>query len=198
MSMTHYPVETDKHKKLVNRSRPTLLHIETQAFGLLYNRYYPVVKKYIHAVSNSCTECAEDMAQDIFFKLWQRRDHIMEIASWEDYLFCMVKNNLINRKRKAGARRKAVKHLIGTASRLYYGTEEDINYRETCRLLCVEIQLLPPKARMAYTLREQEGFKNHEIAQVMGISKSVAKQHLQAAAKKIKSQLKYSLLLKDR
>ena len=161
----------------------------TQAFGLLYDRYYPVVKKFIRVIGHAYPECAEDMTQDIFFTLWKQRDRMTAVTSWEGYLFSMVKNRLINEKKKDARLQKALRQLADTAPRLYNNTQEDLNYRESARLLQQAIQGLPPKARIAYLLKEAQGCNNAEIAKRMGISASVAKQHVTAAGKRLRVRL---------
>jgi RNA polymerase sigma-70 factor (ECF subfamily) len=182
---------------MVYRSQPAPLHIvriparvvslHAADFSVLYTRYYLLVQQYIQVVSNGYNEHAKDIAQDIFLKLWQRRDKIEEIESMENYLFRIVKNRLISEEKKTAARHHAFDRVKTIHPRFYYGTEEVVNYRESLRLLHEAIQRLPPRARMAYTLKEQKGWESDDIARVMGVSKSVVKQHVQVAAKRIRS-----------
>jgi len=152
----------------------------------VYNRYFSVVKEYVCLVSKTHCGEAEDIAHDIFLKLWQREDRLPEIESMEHYLFCMVRNRLVSEWRSGMARQKSIRHLEENTTAHGDFTEEELNYREIRRLLFRGLRSLPPRARMAYLLKEQEGLRNEDIASRMDITHSMAKQHLQLASKRIR------------
>lgn len=70
-----------------------------EKFEVLFAQYYPKVRSFAALLLKSEEE-ADDVAQDIFVKLWE------EPVLWEDtlarnYLYTMVKNHVFNRiKRK--------------------------------------------------------------------------------------------------
>ncbi|HXB06106.1 MAG TPA: sigma-70 family RNA polymerase sigma factor [Puia sp.] len=163
---------------------------DVQAFLALYDRYYPAVRQYITLLRIPGEEDPDDIVQDVFLSLWQRRQNLAEIGSPANYLFCMVRNRLINEREKKSTRRRCSDELREHAGTRALATQEQIDFRETRRLLQQGVRSLPPRARLAYTLRELEGWKPDEIARAMGVSKSVAKQHLQTATKKIRSFMK--------
>jgi RNA polymerase sigma-70 factor (ECF subfamily) len=158
---------------------------DKQAFMLIYDQYFNTVKKYILIAGYSPHGNAEDIAQDIFLKLWQKRETIGEILSLEDYLFSMVRNRIINEKKKARTRQKLMQILEARTPVHCHATEDAMNYRETVRLIDGGIRQLPPRAKLAWSLKEQAGLKNDAIARAMRVSKSVVKHHLQVANKKI-------------
>lgn len=61
------------------------------AFDALYMRYAPHVEAFAFCMLKNRSE-AEDLAHDIFLKLWETRESIGHIKSFRSYLFRMTKN----------------------------------------------------------------------------------------------------------
>ena len=61
------------------------------AFDALYMRYAPHVEAFAFCMLKNRSE-AEDLAHDIFLKIWETRESIGRIKSFRSYLFRMTKN----------------------------------------------------------------------------------------------------------
>jgi RNA polymerase sigma-70 factor (ECF subfamily) len=157
------------------------------AFTDLYYRYSPIIQKYFRVLGYQETLFQDDIAQEIFLTLWQRRKKIAEIVSFEKYLFTMVRNGLFDETIRARTRQRAWKQLGNLSPDQARTTEEDTDYRETYRIYLRSLQTLPPRSRLAHRLKEQQGLKIQGIAKAMGISKSSTKIHLNKATKKIRA-----------
>ena len=64
---------------------------DCKAFDELYMRYAPRVEAFACCMLKSRSE-AEDLAHDIFLKIWENRRSIGHIRSLGNYLFRMTKN----------------------------------------------------------------------------------------------------------
>src|SRR5690625_5096225 len=66
-----------------------------ESFEILYNCYhrhlFPMAKKYVKEQS-----LAEDAVQDVYVKLWVKRESLDPSRSVKGYLFTMMKNHLLN------------------------------------------------------------------------------------------------------
>ena len=62
-----------------------------KAFDELYMCYAPHVEAFAYCMLKNKSE-AEDLAHDIFLKLWENRESIGHIKSFRNYLFRMTKN----------------------------------------------------------------------------------------------------------
>ena len=67
-------------------------------YDLCYDRFYRIAWYYLHD-----DEAAQDIVLDVFFRIWQRRQSLQEIANLEDYFFITVRKMQLwlvwNRKR---------------------------------------------------------------------------------------------------
>jgi RNA polymerase sigma-70 factor, ECF subfamily len=161
-------------------------NVEYARFAAAYHRYYPEILKYIAIQRRTRREDAEDIAQDIFTKLWERRDLLQNIISWENYLFLSVRNRLINEDIKLQSRQKRLEKFWVAHVWHSRPVEEWISYREISGLYHETIRLLPERGREAYLLKHQVGLSDRNIARAMNISRTTAKQHLVVASKKVR------------
>ena len=66
-----------------------------KAFEVLYMTYAPRVEYFLRGLLKNDLE-AEDITQDIFYKIWSNRETIAQIDSFKSYLFRMAKNAVYN------------------------------------------------------------------------------------------------------
>ena len=159
---------------------------ENDHFAVLYTQHFPQVLQYIRFHNGTAHPEAEDIAQDIFLILWRRRDKLEEIGPLENYLFIMVKNRLINERKKAAVRERIWRQIKEESSKYTYAPRQELFCRKAERWLRAAIDSLPLSARTAYILRELHGLKVHKIARTMGISQAGASRKLQEAEKQIR------------
>lgn len=159
------------------------------SFADAYHRYFPEILKYISIQRRTRREDAEDIAQDIFTKLWERKDLLQNIVSWENYLFLSVRNRLINEDIKLQSRQKRLDKFWVAHVWHSRPVEEWISYRQLNSLYHETIRLLPERGREAYLLKHQVGLSDRGIARVMNISRTTAKQHLVVASKKVRARI---------
>lgn len=74
------------------------------AFDRLYRYFQPKVYHYILPFTLNLDVDARDIVQDIFVKLWAKREAMVNVASLEYYLYRMARNRLIDLRRSARAR----------------------------------------------------------------------------------------------
>jgi len=155
-----------------------------EIFMELYDKYYNKIRQYVSNRYKYQGVYGEDIAQDIFMKLWERRDKIQTLASPERYLFKIEKNRFFDQRRLQILKKKAISDLEFSVVTHANTTEEDVLYHETARILQFAIQNLPERMKHTFILR-QNGFKIKEIASRMGITERTATNHMQSAGKKI-------------
>lgn len=155
-------------------------------FAALYQRSSPQLLRYIRLTEKKSLPEAEDIIQDIFLKLWERRNRLSNIESLENYVFIMMKNQLINERKREHVKRNALQH-IGD-SRAINLTEQHVLYRELNKAFESSIHDLSPKMKQAFEL-QNAGVKTETIASHMSISISVVKNHLCKAKQRIRTRI---------
>ena len=151
---------------------------DADAFEYVFKTYYPRLRNYANRfVSDS--DDLEDILQNCFIHLWERRDSITFI-SISSLLFTMVRNGCLNYLKhqtmvngyEAGSLSK-----IPGAEELYSTdmkgtTDSDTIYNELTHQIEQVMEELSPRF---------EGLKNREIADQLGISVKVVEKHITKA-----------------
>jgi len=140
---------------------------------------------YASALYKNPEGYTEDLVQEIFMKLWERRDKLYLIDSPENYLSVMIKNQYLMEKRSINRKNERLSELHAQEGPQAHVTEQDVLYRESKMIIDNGIKKLPPRMKIAISLK-QEGYKIKEIALLMKINNFTAKNHVIKALNKMK------------
>lgn len=158
------------------------------AFERLYNGYgKKLYWKLLQMVKNQSE--AQEILQELFIKVWNRRGQINPENSFQAYLYSIAKSMVADYYRQLARANKAEKELQYTHSELSLATEETVASKETEKLLQNAISKLPDQRRMAFILCKIEGKSHKEAGEIMGISANTVHNHLVKASKAVKESL---------
>lgn len=130
---------------------------------------------------------AEDLVQDLFFRLWQDREKVAVTTSVKAYLFAAVRNRCLN----AVAAQARMRPLDEEADDHVAEAEDTTEEERTHRLARVHaaIEALPEERRRIFKLSRHEGLKYHEIADRLGISAKTVENQMGRALKTLREDL---------
>lgn len=159
---------------------------DDKAFTEIYNRYWDRLL-FVAGFKLGDVAAAEEIVQDIFLDLWNRRATLEIRGELEAYLAVSIKYKVINaqaRMKKAlDYREFAGKHL----ARQDNSTEEWISFHELQHRLSHLVDKLPEKCRITYQLRREEGLSQRDIARQLNISEKAVEANLSRALKVLRS-----------
>jgi RNA polymerase sigma-70 factor (family 1) len=163
------------------------------AFTEIYNRYW---KKLFSIAANKIKDLdeAEEIVQDIFVSLWNRRGNLSVIDTLSSYLAVSVKYRIIKILDKRYHHQKYSDYSKDRMSLTDNSTEEWIEFEELKSKLSELVAKLPQKCRLAYKLSRESGFSQKKIAAEMGISEKTVEAHLSKALKTLRTRLSQFLL----
>ena len=145
------------------------------AFDCLFREYFAPLTYFANSILRD-GKSAEDIVQDAFVILWQRRkrhDHVTAITS---YLYTTVRNQCLKQLRKEGRRKTQPPEPVNEAS-----IEEAMIAAETARELYQVISTLSPALQQVVKLFYLDGKSPAEIAGLLDIlADTVARQRLRA------------------
>lgn len=164
------------------------------AYRCLFEHYYAALclfaKRYIED-----RDVREDIVQDVFFNIWEKRKSISADISARNYLVTCVKNLCLNHLRKQDYMQDYQKQLIDNPP-IYSNGEEDLYMlNELEALLEQALAKLPPEYRMAFEMSRMEQRSMDEIAEAMGVSVRTVERYRNKAVEILKRELKDFLLL---
>jgi|SaaInl6LU_22_DNA_1037377.scaffolds.fasta_scaffold01589_5 RNA polymerase sigma-70 factor (family 1) len=159
-----------------------------KAFRVLYDRYQKKVYHYILQFVKS-TDISEELAQEVFIKVWLKRKELNENKEFASFLFVMTRNMIYDHLRKTASRNSFIKTYYEFKELINNRTSDDIQFKEYEKLLNQIIEELPEQKQKIYILSRKEGKSNQEIAEVLGISPKTVKNNLWEVLKIIRCQL---------
>jgi len=166
---------------------------DEKAFEALFRQYYPQLCLYATRVLNN-PSAAEEIVQELFVRLWEKKEETQIDTSVKNYLFRAVKNHCLNyikhnqikneysQKILAQARAEDVYEDIETQTKLFQKIEESIAE-------------LPQKRQEIFRLSRQEGLKYREIAEKMNISVKTVETQMGLAIKTLREKLRDFLMI---
>ena len=133
-------------------------------------------------------EQARDVIQDVFLKLWQKKESLEEIENMEAFAMRMTRNRCLDLYR--------TKRLIPTEDdKLQFSREEsknlqqEIELSETAFIIKKLISQLPDLQRTIMHLRDIEQYEYEEIAKITDQNINTIRVNLSRARKKVRDEL---------
>ena len=172
----------ENEKSLARR----LLAGDMAAFNEIYHLYFHPV--YNNAVKITRDEAiAEDILQEVFITLWEKRASIDPERSLTGWLFVLCYNRSINILRRRLRESLIYKQLPQPSES---SSEEEIRFGVQWNILENAMSRLSPQRRRVFELCKLQGKTYEEAALELHISKYTVKEYLSAALVSIKE---YSL-----
>lgn len=145
------------------------------AFDRLFREYFAALSYFAYMITGD-KRMAEDVVQDAFVLLWQRRTKLGHIREIRNYLYTIVRNECLKQKKL-----QHYEKLPAIKSDSVPAADQTIIAAEIIRELHLLINSLSPALQQVIRLYYLEGKSNQEIADQLGIEPdTVIRQRLRA------------------
>ena len=134
-------------------------------------------------------EDAEDMVQEVYMKLWNKRDALPDVQDVEAYCVTLTKNMCIDRLRMAEVEKEDVDEMP-TMLAAIDDVEAQVERRDAVEQVKQIIETLPEHQQQVITLRDMEDCSFEEIAEQTGLTAVNIRMLLSRARKTIRERLK--------
>lgn len=151
---------------------------DSDALGVMLERYWAPVVRYVASLVDS-SDAAEDVAQDTFIRLWERRDAWSLDGSVRALLYRIARNIGLDERRRRDARARA-DHNAGTP-RAYAAPDEHVENDELRTAIAVAVESLPERRREAFKLVRYHGLSYREAAAVLDLAPQTIANHVTLA-----------------
>lgn len=149
---------------------------DASAFARLYESYSRSLYINIFRLVKSETE-AEEILQDIFVTVWEKRKTIGASHNISGYLFRIAENKVHDFFRKLARNRKLYGHIKDISSGVSVVEEYDIAGDESV-ILQKAMEILPPQRKKVFYLCKIKGKSYNEVGSLLGISTSTVNDHI--------------------
>jgi RNA polymerase sigma-70 factor (ECF subfamily) len=176
--------QPDNEKELLQRVAAS----SQEAFRILHDHY----AKHVYGLSlrlMKSPELAQDLTQEIFVKVWVKREQLSSIQQFRPWLNTISKNMALDYLRKKVAAPANEEYMINFFSDLSPSAEEKLALKQLEGAIREAVDQLSPQLKTAFTLSRFQGLTHMEIAQKMNISPITSKSHLVRALSIIRKYL---------
>ena len=156
---------------------------DARALAETWRRYAPMVLLLTKRALGSASE-AEDVTQEVFFRLFRRAKRIQEPESLRSFIYAIavhaLKSELYRRKLRSWLFFESPHELSGRGWKT-----TDMESRDLIRKFHALLERLPTRDRLVFILRRMESMTVQEVATAMEISESTAKRSMTRASDRL-------------
>lgn len=156
------------------------------AFNLLFEKYWD--RSYVEAYKRlKNSDDAKDIVQEIFAHIWTNRQ-LLNIKNLPAYLHIAVRNRVI----KLMTRQKPVHPFFSVLDNIpekYSLADSNLLWKEFFSAYEALLQSLPPKRRVIFRMRYQDGLSTKDISGQLGIKRKTIQNQLGKAIDTLKVSL---------
>jgi RNA polymerase sigma-70 factor (family 1) len=164
------------------------------AFTAIYNFYSDTVFNTAMIYTKDETE-SQEIVQQIFIKVWERRNQLADVRSLQKWLFTSTRNKVFDHLRKVSQIRRTLNGFRDQQDNQHGpngpgpdadSTSQWLQQKEYGQLLDKAVSGLTRQQKLVYTLAEERALNFDEIAGELNLSKSTVKKHMELARKNVR------------
>ncbi|PSL24030.1 RNA polymerase sigma factor [Chitinophaga ginsengisoli] len=150
---------------------------EEEAFNQLFNSYWDKVYSTALVLTKS-NQIAEDIAQEVFLRMWQNRHKTDIIDNLEGFLFITARNLIYNKLSRLKLETAYTNYLQHHFAPPEPDTDTQTEFRQLQSILEEGMRQLPPQQQKAFRLSRENGLNHEEISRQMGVSRATVKDYI--------------------
>jgi RNA polymerase sigma-70 factor (family 1) len=157
------------------------------AFTQLFDAHRPRIYVIAYRILKS-EELAEEIVQEVFIKVWTRRESLGEILHFSAYINAVARNLIYDMLvRIARERTSSIELAVNVASQ--DSTERQFNEAEYEALLAEAVNDLTPRQKEMFRMARIEGLSHKAIAERLGVSHLTVKSTMKSAMSVLRQKL---------
>lgn len=160
---------------------------DEKSLTTLYRYFYRVAVSYAYKVVGE-QMVAEDVVQDVFLSMWERKKQFNTVAHLRTFIIQCVHNRGIDKLRSAKNSTNREQEVLAMRDTHVMLDEDEILREQVYQNMLIAIDALPKRQREIF-LMLMEGKKNAEIAQALNISLNTVKSHRKRGMDTLKREL---------
>jgi len=155
------------------------------AYAELYKRYYRLL--FVHAYKRLGDEDhAKDIIQELFTKIWEKRETFYLKSSFSGYFFTSINNRIIDHFLKEGVKEKYINSFACFLEQGESKADYLVREKQLAALIENEIGQLPQKMREIFELSRKHHLSHKEIAERLSLSEKTVDRQVSNALMRLK------------
>ncbi len=177
-------MNSEEEKSLFEESR----NDNEKAFEKLFHNYYGHLCLFASQILQDDIS-AEEIVQDFFVKLWEKRKQLTIETSVKNYFFRSIKNLCLNLIQHNKIKHRHAQSVLFDAEN-HQSDEESFTEIDLAEKIEEGIQSLPQKRQEIFRMSREDGLKYCEIAEKLNISSKTVETQMGLALKTLRDKLK--------
>jgi len=161
---------------------------DKQEFEKLFRSSYVSLVRYAKRILKD-HDTAEEIVQDLFFRLWQDRVNLKIESSLNGYLFRSVHNRSLHFIEHQKVVDRHAGEIAASAEQTTEPVTEAIYYSELQRKVARVLDRLPERCSVIFRMSRFEGLKYNEIAEKLSVSLKTVEANMGKALKEFRKAL---------
>jgi len=158
------------------------------AFEKIFREFYPPLCGYAYNFLKE-QEASEEVVQEVFFKIWERRNELDISVSVKNYLFRAVRNSSLNQLKHLKIKEEYGKYNRSVIRENEKILSDAVVEHELQEKIITAIENMPDKQKRVFILSRYEGLKYKEIAAQLGLSIRTVEVHISNALRYMREEL---------
>lgn len=159
------------------------------AFKALFDAYWDHIYSVAMCLTRS-VQLAEDMVQEIFLKIWLKREQLTAVRDFENYLFIVARNHIYNTLKKEHLEHRLRQPILDWFEGQRESPEQQLLLKESNELIEQAINRLTPQQQTIYRMTREQGLSHEEVASILNISTNTVRNHIVNSLKTMREYLK--------
>ncbi len=156
--------------------------ISLKTFEQLFKKHY--VSLCLYALKYLKNESlAEEIVQDVFYKIWEKHSFITINISLKSYLYTAVRNRCLQQINHQKIINTYNKYTENSTEKKINGPHEELIFKETSEIINDVLESLPKRCSETFKMSRFEGLKYSEIADRLSVSVKTVEADISKALK---------------
>lgn len=159
---------------------------DIEALNTFFELYWESMFQYAYKILRR-REDAEELVQDLFIHLWNKKEQLPEVISVQAYMHTAIRNRVLNHIAKQKVKTATLEDAADACSK--FPASEKIETLESEKLLALCMRSLPQKMQEVFYLHRISELSVAEIAAHTNTSPQTVRNQLNTAYKKLRTTL---------
>lgn len=161
---------------------------DLKTFELVFKEYYAMLCNFAYSYLKDEIQ-AEEVVQEVFYKIWEKRRSLKIKSSLKSYLMQAVKNTALKQIRHEQVANRYKDYALHINTKETIDPSQELNAKEIAGIIGRTLNELPDRCREIFTLSRYEGLKYAEIAKKLSISVKTVEANMGKALKIFREKL---------
>src|SRR4051812_36270216 len=158
------------------------------AFEKVFKTHFDSLYKYAYTLLKN-ESAAEEVTQQVFFKIWEKRESLPDETILKAYLYRAVHNESLNHIKRQKVRTGYQMFAIGNTGQVINNASGKVDMAELQQELHKAMNELPEQCRTIFQMSRFEDMKYREIAEELNISPKTVENQMGKALKILREKL---------